>query len=132
MRDDRQSAYTPRIRTVLPSRPSCQLYPATSAYLCPQWDSNPHCADSKSAASANWAMGALQLREYFPVDGYCPGGCSKGDRSLLQPIPAGGSTPVNRYSRLTRSVHALTTYMLLWPAPSVMTTRASANSAAPS
>ena len=26
--------------------------------MCPQWDSNPHCADFKSAASANWAMGA--------------------------------------------------------------------------
>lgn len=25
---------------------------------CPQWDSNPHLADFKSAASANWAMGA--------------------------------------------------------------------------
>jgi hypothetical protein len=26
--------------------------------LCPQWDSNPHWADFKSAASADWAMGA--------------------------------------------------------------------------
>ena len=26
--------------------------------LCPQSDSNRHCADFKSAASANWAMGA--------------------------------------------------------------------------
>lgn len=25
---------------------------------CPQSDSNRHCADFKSAASANWAMGA--------------------------------------------------------------------------
>ena len=25
---------------------------------CPHWDSNPDCADFKSAASANWAMGA--------------------------------------------------------------------------
>ncbi len=33
--------------------------------LCPQWDSNPHWADFKSAASANWAMGALQIRGYL-------------------------------------------------------------------
>ena len=27
---------------------------------CPQADSNRHCADFKSAASANWAMGASE------------------------------------------------------------------------
>lgn len=32
---------------------------------CPQSDSNRHCADFKSAASANWAMGASQLRGYL-------------------------------------------------------------------
>jgi hypothetical protein len=26
--------------------------------LYPQWDSNPHCDDFKSSASAGWAMGA--------------------------------------------------------------------------
>ncbi|MDT5124656.1 MAG: hypothetical protein QOH54_300 [Mycobacterium sp.] len=29
---------------------------------CPHWDSNPDLADFKSAASANWAMGASQFR----------------------------------------------------------------------
>ena len=36
-----------------------------TAEQCPQWDSNPHCADFKSAASANWAIGALQFSAYF-------------------------------------------------------------------
>ena len=39
--------------------------PITSIHAvqgCPHWDSNPDCADFKSAASANWAMGALQIR----------------------------------------------------------------------
>ena len=30
----------------------------TQEVTCPQWDSNPHLADFKSAASANWAIGA--------------------------------------------------------------------------
>lgn len=31
---------------------------STDQALCPQWDSNPHFTDFKSAASANWAIGA--------------------------------------------------------------------------
>ena len=33
---------------------------------CPQSDSNRHCADFKSAASANWAMGARRTRQQKP------------------------------------------------------------------
>ena len=36
----------------------CAILSARQADQCPQWDSNPHCADFKSAASANWAIGA--------------------------------------------------------------------------
>lgn len=31
---------------------------------CPRWDSNPHCADFKSAASADWATRAIGT-DYF-------------------------------------------------------------------
>ena len=34
----------------------------SSCRLCPQSDSNRHCADFKSAASANWAIGARRSR----------------------------------------------------------------------
>ena len=34
--------------------------PGRPAFTCPQSDSNRHWADFKSAASANWAMGARQ------------------------------------------------------------------------
>ena len=34
----------------------------TASDLCPQSDSNRHCADFKSAASANWAIGATGRR----------------------------------------------------------------------
>lgn len=40
-------------------------WPYLGRLWCPQSDSNRHLADFKSAASANWAMGALQLRAYF-------------------------------------------------------------------
>src|SRR5260370_14718735 len=38
-------------------------------YEYPQWDSNPHCGDFKSPASADWAMGApgSMLRERRPA-----------------------------------------------------------------
>jgi L-amino acid N-acyltransferase YncA len=38
--------------------PEKNLRPRFRTLLCPQWDSNPHWADFKSAASADWAMGA--------------------------------------------------------------------------
>jgi hypothetical protein len=41
------------------ARPSRSRQPSHVRTLCPQSDSNRHCADFKSAASANWAMGAI-------------------------------------------------------------------------
>lgn len=55
---------------------------------CPQSDSNRHLADFKSAASANWAMGASPLRGYFMRLGRSPDD-STGDYAHMarRPVP---------------------------------------------
>jgi hypothetical protein len=56
----RPPVYMPRTRTTQP--PRRPLASSARPFQCPQSDSNRHCADFKSAASANWAMGASQFR----------------------------------------------------------------------
>lgn len=46
---------------------SCLLTAPNDKYECPRWDSNPHCADFKSAASADWATRAIGT-DYFQVE----------------------------------------------------------------
>ena len=54
----RDDAATPR-RAIIDRRAASFL---PGLPQCPQSDSNRHCADFKSAASANWAMGAVPVR----------------------------------------------------------------------
>jgi len=41
-----------------------EISPQIGQKQCPRWDSNPHCADFKSAASADWATRAIGT-DYF-------------------------------------------------------------------
>ena len=91
-----------QLTTSKTSLPSCSL--------CPQSDSNRHCADFKSAASANWAMGAsLSLSTL-------PGASSVGLRHALRPAACikptfGGGfrkgTPLRRQETVKAGIDAL-------------------------
>lgn len=59
----RRVAHAVHTRTHPDGAPHEQLWRSPALHRCPQSDSNRHWADFKSAASANWAMGAPASRE---------------------------------------------------------------------
>jgi hypothetical protein len=61
---------------------------------CPRWDSNPHCGDFKSPASADWATGAR-------AGPYWVRPAASAARDMTSSSIAGVSRPVKVFCWLT-------------------------------